>query len=158
MHFILLSAVGSNAKSSFLYVKTKGQIEDDLKDMKFSRLSIFRPGQLLDRGHDSRPLENISSFFAKGFNFITFDRTGIPVTMLAKALVRITQLPSQEKPNDDGNIVEFFDNKSSYELAKRTDIPGFENDTNDKVVKENVEKAEEKEEVKNEEKNEENNQ
>jgi len=101
--------------------------------MKFSRLSIFRPGQLIDRGHDSRPLESISSFFAKGFNIITSDRIGIPVNMLGKALVRITQLPSQEKPNEEGNIVEFLDNKGAYELAKRNDIPGFEND-NDKVV------------------------
>ncbi|ORX44385.1 hypothetical protein BCR36DRAFT_586240 [Piromyces finnis] len=127
LHFILLSAVGSNANSSFLYVKTKGQIEDDITKMNFSRLSIFRPGQLLDRGHDSRPLESISSLFAKGLNVITADRIGIPVNMLGKALVYITQIPSKEKPNEEGNIVEFFDNKVSYELAKRTDIPGFEN-------------------------------
>jgi oxidoreductase len=133
LHFILLSAVGSNPKSSFLYVKTKGQIEEDLKDMKFSRLSIFRPGQLFNRGHDSRPLENISAFFAKGINYITFDRVGISVDILAKAMVRITQVPSNEKPDDNGNVVEILENKAACELAKRTDIPGFENDTEDQI-------------------------
>jgi len=129
LHFILVSSGGANAKSPFLYMKTKGQIEEDLKDMKFSRLSIFRPGSLLNRVHDNRPLENIGAAFAKGLNFITFDRAGIPVTTLAKALVRITQIESTEKPNEEGNIVEYFDNKAAIELAKRTDIPGFENET-----------------------------
>ncbi|ORX85198.1 NAD(P)-binding protein [Anaeromyces robustus] len=141
LHYILLSSGGANAKSPFLYMKTKGQIEDDIKDMKFSRLSIFRPGSLLDRGHDSRLLENVGCVFAKGLNFVTFDRAGIPVTMLGKALVRITQLPSQQQPNEEGNIVEYFTNKEAYELAKRTDIPGFENDTETGVVEEVVEEV-----------------
>jgi len=139
LHFVLVSSGGANAKSFFLYMKTKGQIEEDLKEMKFSRLSIFRPGSLLDRVHDNRPLENVGAAFAKGLNFITFDRAGIPVTMLAKALVRVTQIESTEKPNEEGNIVEYFDNKAAFNLARRTDIPGFENDTTaDAVIEEEV--------------------
>jgi len=132
-------------------MKTKGQIEDDIKALKFPRLSIFRPGSLLDRGHDSRPLENIGCFFAKGLNVVTFDRAGIPVTMLAKALVRVTQITSEAKPEEDGTIVEYFNNKESFELAKRTDIPGFENDVADNAVIEEVveEVVEGEEEAKN---------
>jgi len=143
LHFILLSSSGASSKSPFLYMKTKGQIEDDIIAMKFSRLSIFRPGALLDRGHDSRFLETIGCVFAKGLNVVTFDRSGIPVTMLAKALVRITQLPSEEKPNEEGNIVEALNNKQAYELAKRTDIPGFEDDNanNTAVIEEVVEES-----------------
>ncbi|OUM66306.1 hypothetical protein PIROE2DRAFT_6544 [Piromyces sp. E2] len=137
-HYILLSSGGANAGSPFLYMKTKGQIEEDIKALKFPRLSIFRPGSLLNRGHDSRLLENVGCFFAKGLNVVTADRAGIPVTMLAKALVRVTQINSEAKPEEDGTIVEYFNNKEAFVLAKRTDIPGFENDGDNSAVVEEV--------------------
>ncbi|ORX44384.1 NAD(P)-binding protein [Piromyces finnis] len=136
-HFILLSSSGANSGSPFLYMKTKGIIEDDIKEMKFPRLSIFKPGSLLGRGHDSRMLENVGCFFAKGLNVITSDRAGIPVIMLAKALVYVTQITSETKPEEDGTIVEVFNNKQAYELAKRTDIFDSKNNNAVKVDESN---------------------
>jgi len=46
-HFSLLSAVGSDAKSSFFYPRTKGQLEDGLRAMSFDSLSLFQPSMIL---------------------------------------------------------------------------------------------------------------
>lgn len=42
--FALLSAVGSDARSRFRYVRVMGLKEDAIKAIGFSRLAIFRPG------------------------------------------------------------------------------------------------------------------
>jgi uncharacterized protein YbjT (DUF2867 family) len=46
-HFELLSAVGANAGSSSLYLRTKGELEQSLKNLGFARLSLFQPSMIL---------------------------------------------------------------------------------------------------------------
>ncbi len=46
-HFELLGSVGANAKSSSLYLRTKGELRDALVALKFKRLSIFQPSMIL---------------------------------------------------------------------------------------------------------------
>ena len=60
-HYSLVSSMGANKDSWFLYPKTKGRIEEDLKALKLSNLSIFRPGFLLNRRNDDRLVEKIFS-------------------------------------------------------------------------------------------------
>ncbi|XP_052801768.1 oxidoreductase HTATIP2-like [Mya arenaria] len=43
-HFIVLSSGGSNKDSSILYTKTKGEMEELLKECDLPRLTILRPG------------------------------------------------------------------------------------------------------------------
>eukprot|EP01133_Synstelium_polycarpum_P001466 gene1466-1703_t len=54
----LLTSAFSNANSWFLYMKTKGEIEEEMKRQQFKSLSIYRPGAL-DRGIGDRPWENV---------------------------------------------------------------------------------------------------
>ncbi|KAL4456601.1 hypothetical protein ABPG74_000708 [Tetrahymena malaccensis] len=61
-HFSLLSSVGANAKSMFLYTKTKGQIEQAIKDLNFRYYSIFQPGFLRNRDNDSRCIEKFFQY------------------------------------------------------------------------------------------------
>lgn len=61
-HYGLLSSTGADATSIFLYMKTKGRVEQALKDLKLSQLSIYRPGLLLNRRNDSRVGEKIGSW------------------------------------------------------------------------------------------------
>ena len=63
--FILVSAGGASPQSRHLYLRVKGQLEDALRKMGFTRLDILRPGLL--RGHrveDSRPLERLGMLFS----------------------------------------------------------------------------------------------
>lgn len=46
-HFELLCAIGANAKSSSLYLRTKGELEDGLKALNFERLSLFEPSMII---------------------------------------------------------------------------------------------------------------
>ncbi|PZX05794.1 putative NAD(P)-binding protein [Psychrobacillus insolitus] len=50
-HVLVISAVGSNKKSPFFYSRVKGEMEQQLIDLKLPKLSIFRPSLLTgDRG------------------------------------------------------------------------------------------------------------
>ncbi|MFT6865967.1 MAG: hypothetical protein ACJA08_000794 [Cyclobacteriaceae bacterium] len=46
-HFELLASVGINSKSSSFYLKTKGELVEELKALNFERLSIFQPSMIL---------------------------------------------------------------------------------------------------------------
>lgn len=64
-HCSVVTSVGSNPNSWFLYMKTKGEMEVSVKEEKFEYASIFRPG-LLDRGEGNmRFVEKITRMFLK---------------------------------------------------------------------------------------------
>jgi oxidoreductase len=50
--------MGSDASSWFLYPKTKGEVENELKNKKLNLLSILKPGLLRNR-RDARTVEKI---------------------------------------------------------------------------------------------------
>ena len=45
----LVSAVGANIKSESFYLKTKGDIEEEIKKLSFETINIFQPGHLAGR-------------------------------------------------------------------------------------------------------------
>ena len=45
--FHLLTSKGSNSNSMFLYPSTKGKVEEAVTNLRFDKLSIYRPGLLL---------------------------------------------------------------------------------------------------------------
>ncbi|GME95605.1 hypothetical protein B5S31_g3095 [[Candida] boidinii] len=57
---VLVSTVSANKDSSFLYLQSKGKLEQDIIDLKFDRTIILRPGPLL--GHREK-----SKGFGDGF-------------------------------------------------------------------------------------------
>ena len=46
-HFELLSSVGISADSSSFYLRSKGELVEELKALEFERLSIFQPSMIL---------------------------------------------------------------------------------------------------------------
>jgi uncharacterized protein YbjT (DUF2867 family) len=46
-HFELLASVGINPKSSSFYLRTKGELVEELKALNFERLSVFQPSMIL---------------------------------------------------------------------------------------------------------------
>jgi len=45
-HFELLGSVGANANSRSFYLRTKGELEAELRALGFERLSLFRPSMI----------------------------------------------------------------------------------------------------------------
>lgn len=74
-HYGLLSAMNANANSYFTYPRCKGLIEQDVKQLDFETLSIFRPG-LLNRGKMARWNEKC----------VLWCMPSIPVTTVARAM------------------------------------------------------------------------
>ncbi|MBH5323034.1 NAD(P)H-binding protein [Aurantiacibacter sediminis] len=63
--FVYVSSVGADTGSRNFYLRTKGEVERDLKALKFRRLDILRPGLLRgQRRGDARFLEGIGQVAA----------------------------------------------------------------------------------------------
>ena len=57
--FVLVSSLGASPTSWFLYAKTKGETERDIKELELEKFTIVRPGMLQERGGDFRFKEMI---------------------------------------------------------------------------------------------------
>ncbi|NME72625.1 oxidoreductase [Flammeovirga aprica] len=58
-NFQIISSMGASASSPFYYNKVKGQTEDELANMNFSTLNIFRPSLLLGERTEKRIGEDL---------------------------------------------------------------------------------------------------
>ncbi|XP_071121569.1 oxidoreductase HTATIP2-like [Mytilus edulis] len=108
-HFLVVSSYGANKDSSFLYIKTKGEVEEDLKSINFDNLSIFRPGMLLCDRVERRPIEACIRCCWKPMPQWFVKEGAINTDNLAAAMVNKALNPSFEK-------VENIENKQIYEL------------------------------------------
>ena len=52
--FVLVSAAGATAQSKLFYNRMKGQLEDAVKALEFTRLLIFQPSVLVRKGSDRK--------------------------------------------------------------------------------------------------------
>ena len=60
--FVYVSSLGANSNSSSLYLKNKGQVEEELNNLNFSNLAVIRPSILLGKRKGHRPGENIGKY------------------------------------------------------------------------------------------------
>lgn len=93
--FILVSSYNADAESRFFYSKIKGELENAVKDLRFERLTIFRPG-LLVRPASTRFFENVAVKLLKGLNTIGLlkSQTPLPVEILATAMLKASKIKS----------------------------------------------------------------
>lgn len=111
--FGIVTSVGANANSSFLYPRVKGLIEKDLIALQFQCLEIFRPGMLLCNRQESRPLEAIGMAICKAINWIAPNRLAISTDTVAKAMVY--QAEKYDESTVPGPCVSVYEN---YEISK----------------------------------------
>ena len=60
-HYLLVSAMGANAKSRIFYNRVKGETENDIRALNYPRLSIARPALLLGDRTEYRRGERIAA-------------------------------------------------------------------------------------------------
>ncbi len=97
----VVSALGANSKSSVLYSRTKGEIEEALKTLDFDHLLIVRPSFLSgDReslGQTARPGEKITLALAQPLSFLIPKKyRAIPAKVVSRFMVERLQ-KMQEK-------------------------------------------------------------
>lgn len=68
--FLIVTAMGSDAKSMFYYNRVKGEIEEALAHLGYPTLIIFQPSLLLGERKESRAGEGIASVLMKGLDFL----------------------------------------------------------------------------------------
>ncbi|MEQ8474555.1 MAG: NAD-dependent epimerase/dehydratase family protein [Marinoscillum sp.] len=68
-HFLMVTAAGANADSPLFYNQVKGEVEERLKELKFSGLKIFRPSLLLGNRREFRFGEEVAKLISKLFSF-----------------------------------------------------------------------------------------
>ncbi|MBL6081204.1 hypothetical protein JMJ56_24715 [Belnapia sp. T18] len=56
-HFALTSSLGANPRSRFVYTRTKGELESELKKLGFLPLTMIRPSVLGEDREQQRPDE-----------------------------------------------------------------------------------------------------
>ncbi len=69
-HFCVVSSIGAKAESGNFYLRTKGEMENEISALPFTSVHIFRPSLLLGNREENRPGERIGEAFFKLFGFI----------------------------------------------------------------------------------------
>lgn len=91
-HFELLASVGINSKSSSFYLRTKGELVEELKALDFERLSIFKPSMILTPSNRYGFSQAITLRVWPWLKPIFFGRLhkyrGVKVEKLGKAIAR----------------------------------------------------------------------
>ncbi|XP_075694227.1 protein HTATIP2 isoform X2 [Rhinoderma darwinii] len=110
-HFNLESSRGADKKSSFLYLRVKGEVEAEVEEVGFERFSIFRPAVLLCDRRESRPSEWIARKVLAPVSYFFPTAYSVPITTLVKAMLNNAVLQSDKK-------VDLLENKAIHTLGK----------------------------------------
>ena len=93
--FLIISSLGADAKSGNFYLKTKGEIQDFLKDCSFENVAVLQPSLLLGNRTEFRLGEKVGAFFMKTFSFLFLGNLKkykpIEGKTVAKAFFKIAQ-------------------------------------------------------------------
>jgi uncharacterized protein YbjT (DUF2867 family) len=96
-HCISVSSVGASAKSGSFYLRTKGEVEAELRAVGFDRLDMLRPGLLTgQRGGPWRPGESIGMALAPLTDLLMLGSArryrSVPGASVARAMLRLAEL------------------------------------------------------------------
>jgi oxidoreductase len=110
-HYSIVSSKGANANSCFLYLRVKGQADEELMKEDINCISVHRPGIIKDRDNDSRIGEKIVKYVP--FLDKIFSKS------LAEAIVKQDILIHQKNINQKkiyihSEIESFLDSESNY--------------------------------------------
>ncbi|WP_114495646.1 oxidoreductase [Fontibacillus phaseoli] len=66
--YLIVSAIGADSRSKVFYSRTKGEIEEALRQLKFPSLHIFRPSLLLGKRNEFRLGEKAATLLSPVFS------------------------------------------------------------------------------------------
>lgn len=89
-HYLLVSAIGANAGSRVFYSRVKGELENDLRELGYPRVTLVRPSLLTGDRHEFRLGEKVGE--ALGFLMPPAYRP-IAASTVARAMVDAAKNP-----------------------------------------------------------------
>jgi len=100
-NFIYVSSIGANSKALSTYLKNKGQVEEELKKIGFSNLSIIQPSFLVGKRKDFRIVEVLGIPVMKFLSVFFFGRfkkyTPIKVEIVVNAMIKLASGNNSEQ-------------------------------------------------------------
>ena len=112
--FIFVSALYANPKSSGEYIRFKGLVEEELKELNFPKLGIMRPSFLIGNRKEKRASETIGIFVFKLLSPLLLGplkkMKPIHSETVARAMIIIIQNDIQKTTFESNEIVETFKN------------------------------------------------
>jgi len=98
-NYVLVSAMGANAKSWLFYTRIKGELDNAVAALPFKQIHIFRPGFLLRQPDKIRPMEKLGITIIQFFNKLGLFKSQrpLPVEVLAQKMrsVLLNQVPQK---------------------------------------------------------------
>jgi len=89
--FVLVSSMGANPKSTVFYSRMKGELEEAVADLNFTKLRIFRPSILDGKRKEQRVGEKIALVISRILTkFILKKYKPTPVDVLAAKMIRLS--------------------------------------------------------------------
>lgn len=90
-HMLLVSSSGANAASGSAYLKMKGELEIEVRQLEFNRLAILQPSLLRGTRKDKRMGESIGDVFLSALNGIGLLKRYRPIEgrEVAQALIHL---------------------------------------------------------------------
>ena len=97
----LVSSIGANPKSFMFYPKMKGELESDVKKLKFKKIDIFQPPILIRQPEIIRKAEKKAISIIQKLNKlgILISQQPLMVSNLAEIMVKTAKTNSKEKGN-----------------------------------------------------------
>ncbi|KAJ2076644.1 Oxidoreductase htatip2 [Coemansia sp. RSA 988] len=86
-HYSICSTAGADKNSMFFYTKTKGEVESEIEDMGFPRVSVFRPGMLMCDRKEARLFERMLGYVMPALNVVVPNRLSVPTSTVGWAMV-----------------------------------------------------------------------
>jgi uncharacterized protein YbjT (DUF2867 family) len=96
--FSVISSVGANANSFNYYLKAKGEMEMNVMNTTIEGIHIFRPGLILGKREEKRPLETLANKLLPAFNFLLpYKYKCVPAESLAMSMLLFSQNSNRGK-------------------------------------------------------------
>lgn len=97
--YVLVSAMGANAKSWLFYPRIKGALDNAASTLPFKQIHIFRPGFLLRQPDKIRPMEKLGIAIIQFFNKLGLFKSQrpLPVEVLAQKMRSVLLNPAAQK-------------------------------------------------------------
>ena len=93
--YILVSSYGANPNSKIFYSRMKGELEKEVKNLHFNKMTIFQPG-MLERKDSERTGEVLGGKIIKFANKLGIfeSQKPLPTDVLAQAMVNSSKIKS----------------------------------------------------------------
>lgn len=112
--YLIISSLGADSKSGNFYLKTKGEIQDFLKNCNFESVAVLQPSLLLGNRTEFRLGEKVGAFFMKTLSFLFLGNLKkykpIESKTVAKALLKIAQTNNKDFKIYESDVIQEIGN------------------------------------------------